>query len=190
MKTNKKTKRTVMALGAVTVGILVAVGAINMISTTDITRSWRALGEENDPGAGECGVMSIYIFPHDADPGTTYASNITEGGSYTYGYLNSSGDTNGYVPYDTAFDIVVKYRFNDTVAYNTTGSTWEMDWVRGNITCTDLGIDADTGMDEVQIDTNDDYMWVHYYMNNGGAGYTITHGESVNITSLTFEGYW
>jgi hypothetical protein len=183
--------KAAIALTAVAIGIIVATYGIITTLTVEVViqRQWKQItAADDDPGAGNSGVLNIFIYPHSADPGTDYATNITEEDAYAHGHLNSTAT--GNVPYDTTFDIVVKVRFNDTVAYNTTGTTWEMDWVRGNITCADLSIGADSAMTEVQIATNDDYMWVHYYINNADSGYTISHGESVNITSLTFDGYY
>jgi hypothetical protein len=96
----------------------------------------------------------------------------------------------GNVPYATTFDIIYKIRVNVTEAYNTTGSNWELAWVRANITCANLGIGADTAMSEIEIVNNTNFMWVNYYINNGGAGYTITHGQQVNITSFKLQAWY
>jgi len=143
---------------------------------------------DGDPGVGASGVLKIFIYPHQADPGTAYASNISSGWYAHADYLNNS--LTGEVPYDTAFDIVVKVRGNATHAYNTTSNTWMWDWIRSNLTCADLSISANTSMEEVNISYSGTYIWGHYYLNNGGAGYTISHGESVNVTYYKFEAYY
>lgn len=152
-------------------------------------RRWQPLADY-DPGSGNCGVVNIYIYPHQAAPAGVYNANLTEGNAYTFGHLNTSFDANGYVPYDTTFDIVVEYRYNNTVAYNTTGSTYEMDWIYANLTNADLGIAVPTTMSELEVWSNSSFIGVNFYMNNGGAGYTITHGESINSTAFTPYGYW
>ena len=184
-------------LGSAMLGTIaiVAITVMVMMANTPMTREmpekireWQAVGDA-DPGAGASGVLVVYVYPHQAVPTTAYASNISTVTAYEYNDgLNASLGTD--VPYDTAFDIVVKVRANTTHAYNSTGSCWEVSWIRANITCADLSIGADTAMSEQEITNTSTYIWVHYYMNNAGAGYQISHGESVNVTSFTFDAYY
>ena len=61
-------------------------------------------------------------------------------------------------------------------------------WVRANITCANLAIATDTAMVGIQIINNTGFMWMnYYYQGGGGAGFTITHGQSVNITSFKLQ---
>lgn len=152
-------------------------------------RHWQPLADA-DPGAGACGVVNIHIYPHSATPATTYGSNITEGNSYTYGHANETMGKNGYVPYNTAFDIIVRYQFNSTVAKCSTNNTWMLSWVNMTIRIPDLSINANTTMYKVNITTTPDYMWVSFYMNNGGAGYTITHGQNISYAKFTPYANW
>jgi hypothetical protein len=115
-------------------------------------------------------------------------TNVT--GALCYAWANNlNAAMTGDVPYATAFDLVYKIRVNVSQAYNTTGSRWMTEWVRSNITCADLGIAADTAMVGVQIVNNSNFLWMNFYDNNGGAGYTITHGQQVNITSYKLQCY-
>ena len=178
-----------LAVGAVVAMVFMFSANIDEITIDEAIRKWNPLADA-DPGAGNCGVVNIHIYPHDAAPATTYGSNITEGNSYTYGHANTTFGQNGYVPYDTTFDIVIRYRFNSTVAKATTNNTWMLSWVNMTIRIPDLGINANTTMSKVNITTTPNYMWVSFYMNNGGAGYTITHGQNVSYAKFTPYAYW
>jgi hypothetical protein len=152
-------------------------------------KSWKNIVVGDAPGGP--GVKYVMIYEHQASPGTAYASNLSNASASCYEFhdgLNANLGNN--VPYDTPFDMVLKCEYNDTHAYNTTSSQWMMDWVKGLITCADLGISADTEMSEVHIWNNSAEMEVHFYMNNGGTGYTISHGESVNSTNFKQQAYY
>jgi len=167
----------------------------SIVPVTMKERQWASvpLGEGTPP-AGESGVLSIMVFPHSADPGTDYSSNVSEVSAYAqYDTLNHTLD--GDVPYDTAFDIVVKVRWNATHAYNGDNTTWVMAWVRANATCDDLSFaTANLSMGEEYITNTATYMWVNYFLqdNNGGegSGFTISRGESVNVTYFKIEAYF
>jgi len=151
---------------------------------------------EADPGAGNSGVLGVWIYAHQADPGTAYATNLSESGAavYAFGDVNNS-HIGSIVPYNTAFDIVVKVRWNRTHAFNDTNNVWEHDWVRGNITCAAFTL-SDAGMDEQNITdaygaTGDLlYIWMNYYSNNGGAGVTISRGQNVTSCAFTFDAFY
>ncbi len=156
---------------------------------------WINIGTEADPGAGVSGVKNYYIYPHQADT-SVYDSNLTEANAYSH--FDATPGLNepleGYPPYDTAFDIVTFVQINYTNAYNSTGGFWDKNYTRWLITCSDLGISSDTVMSESKwISTSGnsegDVAYLHFYDNNGGSGYTITHGQEVNVTSNKFQ-YW
>jgi len=148
-----------------------------------------ASAADSNPGTGASGVLDIFVYPHQATPGTAYAANLSAGAAYAErNTLN--GACSGNVPYATAFDLVIKCRYNATHAYNTTGSLWMLSWTQGLITCANLGIGADTTMSVVKIGSNATYLWVNFYINNGGSGYTITHGQVVNVTSFKMQAYY
>lgn len=180
-------------IGIVCVSFMVANMNPQMLIETRGAKGWStfALGEGN-PGAGAGGVLGIHVYIHQANPAVAYATNLTEVvGALTFAYgdnLNSA--LTGNVPYNEAFDLAIEGRANVSQAYNTTGAVWELSWCRTLITCANLGIGADTAMTLVEVANNTDYIWYISYINNGGAGYTITHGQSVNVTSLKLQAWY
>lgn len=201
MKTKKEIKKkygktlvggtmfTLIAVAFVT-GLMINASIFNTVETQPVLKpGWNTVAADGDPGAGASGMLEIFIYPHDADPAVTYASNLSSASAYA-SRNTWNGTLTGDVPYDTAFDIVIKVRFNTTHAYNSTSSAWEIALVRANITCADLSIGALTAMSKAQITTTATYMWVNFYMNNGGAGYTRTHGVNTNVTSLVIQAYY
>jgi len=138
-----------------------------------------------DPVAGQSGFFYFTVWTHQADPGSAYANNLT----YTNGYeYATSGDVvaTGETPFNTAFDIVLKVGVNVSDGWNTTESRWDEAYQWLTLTCADLSIEADTNMTEIQIANTSTYAWYQYYLNNGGAGYTINEGEHFNVTSCKF----
>lgn len=176
---------TCIAIGAVVSMMFVANTVTDPIENA--VRKWKPLADE-DPGAGIAGFMNVFIYPHSANPAVDYGINITEGNSYAYGHMNATA-TN-YVPYNTAFDIVVKYRVNQSIAKCVTNATWMSQWINCTIRCTELGISSNQTMAEGNITSTPTYYWINFYSNNGGAGYQITHGQDINITHITTYGYW
>ena len=138
-------------------------------------------------GDGNTGFITGYIYPHEADPGTAYASNLSTGTAYEYSNdLNTS--MTGETPYDTTFDIVIKMQVSSADGYNSTGTTWEDSWIRCYLNCSTLSISA-SEMTEVSIaDDGSTQRWVHYYLNNGGSGYTISRGTTFQM-DMNFEAY-
>ena len=142
------------------------------------------LGDAN-PAANETFVAYVMSYPHQADPGTAYASNLSNATAYEF-YDGTDSEMTGETPYDTTFDLVVKIGVNATHGWNSTGSTWEMGWINATLTCADLSISQDTACSEQQINAGDDWNYVHYYLDNSGSGYTRSHGETFNVTSFEF----
>lgn len=182
------------AIVMVAIGVVVGIVLVANMNPTELIQSlgqkgWQTIATaEGNPGAGASGVLQIYIYPHQAAPATAYQANLSNASAYGHtDNLNTSAGTD--VPYDTAFDIVVKCRFNTTHAYNTTGTKWMDSWVRGNITCANLGITAYSAMTWVQITNTSEYMWGNFYINNGGAGYEISRGQSINVTLFRIQSY-
>ena len=137
---------------------------------------------ENDPGSGASGVLEVYInATGDADE---YDTNIS--GTYASGDVNNSHISSD-VPYDTAFDVVVKVRWNKTHAYDT---AWNLSLVRAYANSTVLGVTA-IQMNETQIADSANYLYVHYYLKDAdggdGSGFTIAEGENVTGFSVNFE---
>jgi len=170
---------------------------MSMILTQPVTeniimesKQWTShpLGDA-DPGAGNTGFMYIMVYPHQADPGTAYASNLSSGNAYEYSD-STNCELTGETPHSTAVDFVMKVRVNNTDGYNASGTTWEDSWVRANMTIDFdfLGDESDTAMTEQEIATaGTTYKFYNYYLNNAGSGYTLSKGETFNITSATFD---
>ena len=182
--------------------VIGAVSALMLLSTSDIpqiissygARGWNTIASAQEGGgtvgAAAGGVLQVYIWKHTGTPAAVYNTNLSNASADCYAKANNlNAAMSGNVPYATTFDIVYKIRVNVTEAYNTTGSTWMTAWVRSNITCANLGIGADTAMVGISITTTGTWMWMNFYINNGGAGYTITHGQQVNITSYKLQCY-
>lgn len=141
---------------------------------------------DGDPGAGKSGFFYAMIYPNSGDPGTDYAVNLSNATAYEYSDIGNESAT-GETSYFTAFDIVIKVGINESDGYNLSSSAWEDGYTWLTLTCADLGIGADTNMTELEIAyTGSTYRWMHYYLNNGGAGYQIDVGEHFNITSMKF----
>lgn len=138
-----------------------------------------------DPGAGNSGFYYFMIYPHSADPGTDYATNLSNATAYEFSDIGNTSCT-GETPYNTAFDIVLKVGVNDTDGLNMSSSAWDDDYIWLTLTCSDLSIGADTNMTEIEIDNTASYRWMHYYLNNGGVGYQIVLGEHFNVSSCKF----
>ena len=193
-KMNKKIKASV-GLGllcGIVAGTLIVSNGFSSFLVDEKTlygeqREWKLvpLGDASIDGATK--VMYVMAYPHQASPAVAYASNLSNATAYEF-YDGLNSEMTGETPYDTTFDLVVKMCINDSHAYNTSDSSWELGWVNATATCADLSIGADTAMTEVSIG-NGTYMFVHYYLNNGGAGYQISHGETYNVTNYEFWAY-
>lgn len=182
--------------------IIGAVCGFLFLSTSDIpeviqsfgARGWNTIASAQEGGgslgAAAGGVLQVYVWKHAANPAATYNTNLSNASADCYAWANNlNAAMTGNVPFGTTFDLVYKIRVNVSECYNTTGSTWMTAWVRMNITCANLGIGALSAMTEVQITTTATWMWCNFYINNGGAGYTITHNQQVNITSAVLQCY-
>ncbi len=135
-----------------------------------------------DPGDNS-GFFYFMIYPHQAVPATAYASNLSNATAYEYSDSVNTSAT-GETPHTTTFDLVLKVGITDEDGKNTSG--WQMGWTWMLLTCADLSIGADTNMTEVHIGNSSTYAWNHYYLNNGGAGYTITENEKFNVTAVKY----
>lgn len=133
-------------------------------------------------------IVYFQIRPHAADPGATYASNVSNATAYEYApTVAANASATGSTPFGTAFDIVVGVAVDYDDGYNQTSSEWDNSYNWCTLTCADLSIGANTNMTEVLVGSNANTAWYNYYLNNGGSGYTIVLGETFNITSMK---YW
>lgn len=143
-----------------------------------ITLAW--LG---DPAGDTSGFCNFYHYPHQADPATAYATNLSSDTAYEY--IDAlSGEMTGETPHSTTHDYVLKLVVNDTVAYNTSSASWEPTWIFMNMTMDyNFGSDIDwSQMTLVEIGNNTDYAWYHGHLNNAGAGYTLSQNQRTNAT--------
>lgn len=138
---------------------------------------------DGNPGAGVTGFFYFMVYPHSATPLTTYAANLSNATAYEF---SDTGDAvcTGETPAGSTFDLVVKVGINDDDGYNVT--EWEDGWTWCLLTCADLSIGANSNMTEKQIANTSTYAWYQYYLNNGGAGYTVGEGVSFNVTSVKY----
>jgi hypothetical protein len=179
-----------------TVGIVFTFQIQDVVMTNVLhQRSWKPIATADaDPGGDNSGFMYFMAYPHSTDPTNDYAVNLSNGTAYEYSdSLNA--EMTGETPHSTLHDYIMKFRVNDTVAYNTSSSQWEDSWVRANITidfdfATDVA--SDTNMSIIQIANNSDFAWYHAYIQGNGdsAGFTITHNEKFNVTSVTADGFY
>ena len=196
---------SLLIIGAIT-GMMLMWNFENPVQEMLVPREWEAI-ETGAPASGESGVVGVFIYPRQATPATAYQTNCTNGDSYAHGTEIVTSGTNpltGNVPYDTAFDIVVRVRWNKTHAYSSTNSTWMLPWVNASISA-QLDNDGDTVFDDIttyfpitalgmgEVNTTGttaghDYIYVQYYCqakaSATGAGYQITHGADVNCSNF------
>lgn len=199
MKELKNNIKRASFISLLIIGIVITVIFSSTSNVPDIIssggqRGWNTIviATEVTLGAGASGLLNVFIAPHSDIGETAYTTNITEAASYAHfdGTPTMNESLEGNVPYATTFDIVVKCQFNATHAYNSTGHTWMHSWVRANITCADLGIGALTAMTLANVTATAGFIWIQFYINNSNAGYTITHGQSVNITELVVQAFY
>jgi len=203
----EKENRKFYAIGTLMIALLL-IGAIvgnygNMIGSDEETvveyvverkAEWTHITGDGDPGGDTSGFMYGMAYPYQADPGTAYASNLSNATAYEF-RDTLDGEMTGETPYDTTYDWAFKYRVNDTVAYDTVNSTWREDWVRAYLTA-DFTSNADfsnIAMTIYQIGNSTDFMWFHAVIQDAdggaGTGFTITHGETYTINPL-MEGFY
>lgn len=159
----------------------IVVGSVFMLQMQEVVlhqrSSWVAMAEAN-PGTGASGYLEFFIYPHAAVPGTTYGVNCSEATAYEYRDTNS-GEMTKNTPYNTAFDFVVKYRLNSSDGYNNSALAWTLNWSYVVMACNfNWTADITTStMTDVLVAYNANYEWIQCYLNNGGAGYSISKNE-------------
>lgn len=151
-----------------------------------------ALAGSADPGNGKSGFLKILIVKHhDSVNGYYNLANYTINSTCYGNTFDNNSHNMSNIPYSTAFDIIVEFRWNATHAKSTSNNTWMLQWVRLNISCPQLHIHnwaTGTGfinMTKINITTtgpmtNRQFIWTHFIMNNNGSGYTISKGENVS----------
>lgn len=187
MKTKKIDKKKVLGCSAITtmIAVFVAVTLVTSNSSPEVqsiaSRKTVLVPLGAPPGTNETGLDYVKIVPHQADPGTAFASEWSGTTYETSTELNE--EMTGTTPFNTPVDVLYKIQINWSDGYNISSGDWDLDYAYFLLTCADLGISANTNLTEIKIGNNDDEMWVHYYENNGGAGYQLSHNQKVNLTS-------
>jgi len=184
----EKRKRSILA--SIVVISMLLIGAFGIYLTLPSSNdggfgTLTVSAAEANPGTGASGILEVFVIDHANRP-ANYNSNISEGDSFVLGYGVDDFSIN--IPHSTAFDIVVKCRANATHAYNSTGSKWETDWIRCILNATGA-ITINENMNETEITNNSNYIWVNYWIDNSGSGYTIGRDEAVDIGTINFEYY-
>jgi len=151
-------------------------------------RKWTVIGSQtvDDPDLGEnSGICGFYVF----DTGSTYTSNLTSG---TSGYQAGGTAINATeldIPYDTAVDLILWGRFNNTdssldVQFTIANTTWV-----GNIT-------GSTPPDHTYVTaTSATFIWVNFVWDNSDAGYTVNMNQkdipidnlNISVSQLKFN---
>jgi len=169
------------------VGILINALSVKEVVESPVVmkvKTWQPVGDATLSG-DDSGFLTFMVWDDVADPATTYATNLSNASADCYEYLDSlDGEMTGETPYSTAVNYVLKIRINDTVGYNTSSSQWMPSWIYPNITVDfDTATDVSwTSMTMVEVTNNSNFAWYQCYIDNGGAGYTITHNEKFNAT--------
>ena len=132
------------------------------------------------------GVLEVYIWAN----GGTYTTNLSNASASCY----ASGDVNNTeigtdVPYNTAFDVVVKVQWNYSHAFNETSGWYDLDFVQCFANSTDLGV-ASAQADEYEITNVTEQWYMHFVWDNGGAGYQISRNEQISSFYMDFEAYY
>lgn len=137
---------------------------------------------------GATKVMYIMHYPHQADPGTAYASNLSNATAYEYMDGLNNSNMEGETPFSTAFDVVIKVGVNTTHGYNESSSAWELALFNATMDgITGYNFTSDVAMNEKQIGgASSSWFYVHYYLQDadggGGNGFQIGQGVSTNAT--------
>lgn len=139
---------------------------------------------------GATKVMYVMHYPHQAVPGTAYASNLSNGTAYEfYDYLDN--EMTNETPFSTAFDVVVKMAVNVTHGYNVTSAAWESALFNATFHgITGYNSTTDIALTEVEIGNSSTWAYYHFYIQDadGGLGNGFQIGQGV-ITNYTYD-FW
>jgi len=152
---------------------------------------------EADPGAGASGILEVFFINHSA--GNDYKDVNTSATLESWCTANNLGyasadDTEVDIAHSTSFDIVVRVRGNATHCKR--GATWYDSDVNVTITWSDESMadaqpDGQTTSGTATFnDSNWAYLYVNFYWDGSGSGYTIDKGETSEIESIEFAAYY
>ena len=139
-----------------------------------------------DPGTGVSGFFYFLIIAHQASPSAIYGyNNITHTSTNAtiFEYADSFNiSATGETPYNTLFDIVIKYGVSDEDGRYSNGS-WNDNyyWVTltesANLSITNLN------MTKYVIGENSTYRWFHAVASNSDAGFQISIGQTYQVNA-------
>jgi len=138
-------------------------------------------GADNDPGAGASGVLNSYVAKLTAN----WDANLTD----VWGSTGTNGSSAGTdIPYDVNHELGVLVRWNKSHAYDT---AWNLSLVRAYVNCSecDPAVSAVSATEAGVTAGDATYIYVHYYIDNSGTGYSIGRGDTVSSVSWNFEYY-
>ena len=143
---------------------------------------------ENTPDSGESGFLSIFGLDYGQNPATVLQNNATDWSSSAnvHWYADSDSFDEDCTSEDP-FYFVVRARFNKTHCWDDT------QFIDSRCRCTltvsgDETITTTTGTAVVsQNDTDDDFIWINFYWDDGSNGYRITDGGTITISLIKLE---
>jgi hypothetical protein len=190
----KRRRKTMLFISALVIGMMFSYVTfwqnVSVVQDED-TRSWHVIWEgslaeagEADPGAGNSGILEIFIY----ETGGTYTTNLTEGDASTLGWASADA-TEIDVAHSTAFDVVVKVRGNATHCKR--DAVWFNTDLRVRITWSDESLtDEVCEMAEIENNTANTYLWLNFYIDNSDSGYTLSKSQTTEIQNIKFEAYY
>jgi len=193
-------------IGAVIITATVFLANMNVIveeepEPVEDTRRWRNIftwtptaGEAN-PGAGASGILEIYFVNHSTTPPFENTTATIEGWAANIGATpflgwNNTDNFMQQLQHSTTFDIIVRVRGNATHCNRTT--FWYTTDLNVTLSCVDLGVGVNTSMTGVATQNGTgSYLWMNFYHKGpGGAGFTLSKGQTVQITRIAFDAYY
>ena len=139
------------------------------------------------PGEGVSGFFYFIIIAHQASPSAIYAYNNishTTTNATIFEYADTFNiSATGETPYNTLFDIVLKYGVtdNDGQSGNATGF-WDENYFWVTMNSVNLTI-TNLNCTKYFIGKNSTYEWFHAVATNGGAGYQIAIGQTYQVNA-------
>ena len=200
MKTDQSKKlglKSGMLIAGVVCMLVVTTGFMPSLQMDDETGKARILFEgsfacaENTPGSGESGFLAIFGLDYAQNPATVLQNNATD--------WSSSANVNWYADEDSfnedpisedPFYFVVRLRCNKSMC-------WDTDkFIDSRVRCK-LTVSGDETISNVlgtavvsQNSTDDDFIWINFYWDDGSDGYRVTDAGTITISAITPEAYY
>jgi len=182
------------------IGIMILSNTISpeIIVEETYIRSWHTVFEgalaDGMEASPDGGILQIFFINHTETPTTTYSNNSSQ--KYQ-DWCNTSGlgyasadDFRTEIDHSTLFDVLLRVNGNKTMCWN--GTAFIGSYLRVNFTSPHLGIAALTGMIGVESQNNTglEYLWMNFYLNNSGAGYSIIRGNESKLPTIRYQAYY